>query len=602
MATMYKTPGVYVEEIPKFPPSIAPVETAIPAFIGYTEKAAAGKTDLTFKPVLIESLLEYEKYFGRSNPERFRVDVDFNSDTGEFQVDIVEKPDPQFILYHAIQAFYANGGGKCYIISVGTFLSGRVEITNILLGLDEAKAVDEVTLLISPEAVLLSDTQYGQWATAALKQCAELQDRFTILDVSEDYTTNSDITARFRNRVPSTVDEAKYGAAYYPFIETAFSYILQDSDGNNISFIRLYTEKGSALSGSTTEVAAGKTKYDALLVAEAAYQVALSDFSKAEKAKLIADQIDTIVTTLLAAGVNEEDIKAALYEAIGQSDVPNSIQNAAAGTLAAAATALQTAQDANHAAKETARDTKLNDLDLAKAAMDTASDAILALGDYSYTQLNKVKAKNNALYNMILDKITNSGVVLPPSSLMAGIYATVDESRGVWKAPANVSLASIIRPTLTISSQFQSDLNVDTLAGKSVNAIRAFAGKGSLVWGARTLAGNDNEWRYINVRRLFIFVEESTKKATERFVFEPNDANTWVKVQAMIENFLTVLWRQGALQGVKPEHAFYVAVGLGKTMTALDILEGRMIVEIGMAAVRPAEFIILRFSHKMAES
>ena len=145
-------------------------------------------------------------------------------------------------------------------------------------------------------------------------------------------------------------------------------------------------------------------------------------------------------------------------------------------------------------------------------------------------------------------------------------------------------------------------MNVDATAGKSVNAIRAFVGKGTLVWGARTLAGNDNEWRYVNVRRFFNFVEESVKKATEQFVFEPNDANTWVRVQAMIENFLTVLWRQGALQGVKPEHAFYVAVGLGKTMTALDILEGRMIVEIGMAAVRPAEFIILRFSHKMAES
>jgi Bacteriophage tail sheath protein len=123
-----------------------------------------------------------------------------------------------------------------------------------------------------------------------------------------------------------------------------------------------------------------------------------------------------------------------------------------------------------------------------------------------------------------------------------------------------------------------------------------------LVWGARTLAGNDNEWRYVSVRRFFIFVEESTKKATEQFTFEPNDANTWVKVQAMIENFLTTQWRAGALQGIKPEHAFYVAVGLGKTMTPLDILEGRMIVEIGMAAVRPAEFIILRFSHKMAES
>jgi phage tail sheath protein FI len=97
-------------------------------------------------------------------------------------------------------------------------------------------------------------------------------------------------------------------------------------------------------------------------------------------------------------------------------------------------------------------------------------------------------------------------------------------------------------------------------------------------------------------------VEESTKKATEQFVFEPNDGSTWAKVRGMIENFLILQWRAGALQGAVPEDAFFVKVGLGETMTALDILEGRMIVEIGMAVVRPAEFIILKFSHKMVES
>ena len=97
-------------------------------------------------------------------------------------------------------------------------------------------------------------------------------------------------------------------------------------------------------------------------------------------------------------------------------------------------------------------------------------------------------------------------------------------------------------------------------------------------------------------------VEESVKKATSQFVFEPNDANTWVKVRAMIENFLTLQWRAGALAGAKQEHAFYVRVGLGQTMTAEDILNGYMHVEIGMAVVRPAEFIVLKFSHKLQES
>ena len=120
-----------------------------------------------------------------------------------------------------------------------------------------------------------------------------------------------------------------------------------------------------------------------------------------------------------------------------------------------------------------------------------------------------------------------------------------------------------------------------------------------MIWGARTLAGNDNEWRYVPVRRFFNYVEESVKKATVQFVFEPNDRNTWTRVKSMIENFLVLQWRAGALMGATPEEAFFVKVGLNETMSELDIWEGRMIVEIGMAAVRPAEFIILVFSHKM---
>jgi hypothetical protein len=211
-------------------------------------------------------------------------------------------------------------------------------------------------------------------------------------------------------------------------------------------------------------------------------------------------------------------------------------------------------------------------------------------------------ASSSALYANIKTAIKREGVVVPPGGAIAGVYAAVDGTKGVWKAPANVPLNTVIEPLVNIDNNMQDDLNVDANGGKSINAIRSFFGKGTLVWGARTLAGNDNEWRYVPVRRLFITVEESARKATESFVFEPNDANTWVKVRALLENYLTVLWRQGALAGAKPEHAFFVKCGLGQTMTAQDILEGRLIVEIGMAAVRPAEFIILRFMHKLQQA
>lgn len=216
--------------------------------------------------------------------------------------------------------------------------------------------------------------------------------------------------------------------------------------------------------------------------------------------------------------------------------------------------------------------------------------------------LASIKGSNTALYNLIKRNLASQRVVLPASAAMAGICVRVDRERGVWKAPANEGVAATIAPTVELSREQQKLLNVDATSGKSINAIRSFAGRGILVWGARTLAGNDNEWRYISVRRLFIMIEESTKKASAFAVFEPNDATTWLKVKGMIESYLYGLWEQGALQGSTPNTAYFVKVGLGSTMSSQDVLEGRMIVEIGVAAVRPAEFIILRFSHMTAQA
>jgi len=216
--------------------------------------------------------------------------------------------------------------------------------------------------------------------------------------------------------------------------------------------------------------------------------------------------------------------------------------------------------------------------------------------------LSAVQTADASLYAQIKAKARRIPVQLPPSAAMAGIYVQVDQARGVWKAPANVGVQAVFGPALKFDNSIQDDMNSPT-SGKAVNAIRSFADRGAaVVWGARTMDASSLEFRYISVRRFFNFVEESVKKATYRFVFEPNDANTWVKVRAMIENFLTVQWNAGALMGAKPEHAFFVRVGLNQTMSPVDVLSGYLIIEIGMAVVRPAEFIILRFSHKLPES
>jgi phage tail sheath protein FI len=205
-------------------------------------------------------------------------------------------------------------------------------------------------------------------------------------------------------------------------------------------------------------------------------------------------------------------------------------------------------------------------------------------------------------YNNVLEEIRAKLNELPPSGAMAGLYATVDNSRGVWKAPANVSVSSVNAPTVNISSEGQESLNVDVLAGRSINVIRPFPGVGTLVWGGRTLDGNSQDWRYINVRRTMIMIEQSLKLATRAYVFEPNDANTWITVKSMFINFLTNLWKQGALAGSSPEQAFDVQIGLGSTMTATDILDGKMLITVKVAIVRPAEFIVITFQQQMQQS
>lgn len=216
------------------------------------------------------------------------------------------------------------------------------------------------------------------------------------------------------------------------------------------------------------------------------------------------------------------------------------------------------------------------------------------------TPLGKLAGVNKALHDFVRTALKSHYVTLPPSGAVAGVYCATDAQRGVWKAPANVALAEVLEPAVKLDDADQEGLNVDVAGGKSINAIRAFAGKGTLVWGARTLAGNDDEWRYVPVRRFFNMVEESVRKSTQWVVFEPNDANTWARVRGMIDNYLTQKLRAGALQGSTPQQAFFVRCGLGVTMTALDIAEGRMHIEIGMAAVKPAEFIILKISHPVA--
>jgi phage tail sheath protein FI len=699
MATTYKTPGVYIEEIVKFPPSVAQVETAIPAFIGYTEKATNKiNGDLKLKPTRITSLLEYERFFGFAKPETtISVTItDVSTGNGDSRSIIVDQPTAKepFLMYYSLQLFFANGGGPCYIVSVGrygndlddddspvTAINNSAELKK---GLAELEKADEPTLILFPDATRVSSINptdfYGLY-NSALIQCQDLQDRFTLIDTlgyDESSPTDSNIDD-LRNAISSEKDTIKYGAAYYPHLETILDYAFDidkitlkhysytataydqiaqelvaiedpatgiDAIVTNLvevpapteiagqisdMLLQLYSNDpttGFDLDGTFVTDATRKTafldKLNDLLDSLEQLSVlrnSLNDEANAaistisDENMVIAgtisstlntfnlnftapDKIDSVYTNLkaLKKKLQDENAPAKLLKIIKTDDV--SFDKELKKLLNYTPLNVQTGV----AVSTNSFSTISTNLAALIAAIKSVEGKDLNNGELNGRKLSALETTDNVTYNKILTEIYNLPVTLPPSSAIAGIYARVDKDRGVWKAPANVSLNYVIKPTVKITNLIQDNLNIDTVTGKSINAIRTFTGKGTLVWGSRTLAGNDSEWRYIPVRRFFNMAEESIKKATEQFVFEPNDANTWIRVRAMIENFLILQWRAGALAGAKPEQAFYVRIGLGQTMSAVDILDGKMIIEIGMAVVRPAEFIILRFSHKMQES
>jgi len=206
------------------------------------------------------------------------------------------------------------------------------------------------------------------------------------------------------------------------------------------------------------------------------------------------------------------------------------------------------------------------------------------------------------LYGQIVNYVLSMANLLPPSGAIAGVYTFNDNESGVWKPPANMSIVGAVRLPIRLTDSDQESLNIDPVSGKSINAIRFFNGQGILIWGARTLDGNSQDWQYVSVRRTLTFLEQSIKLAARAYVFAPNNANTWAAVKSMISSFLTSVWKQGGLQGATAEAAFNVSVGLGSTMTADDLLDGYMRITVQVAVVHPAEFIVITIQQKQATS
>jgi len=638
----YKTPDVYVEELSVFPPSVAEVETAIPAFIGYTARATKlVASDLRNTPTRVKSLLEYETYFGGA-PEIVLAEVALDN-SNEF---VSAAFTNDYYLYDSIRSFFDNGGGPCYIVSVGSY-SDTIDRDALKSGLDAIRKYDEPTLLLFPDAAGLDAGKLGAVQQHALKQCADLGDRVAVLDMRRTDYVGGD----FRDTIG--INNLKYGAAYTPWLKVNYSKNVSYDDirgvikkgMTSVTLATLTSDPGiqgtlNKLDAALADADAVETKLATLLAGSPSINASFAALLTAYQTNKTAGNIQAIHQFLyrladlvddLSADVAGTEFSALIGNAIANSLVPaftqliaNERQLAAAigggyteqwgidpdpaatewGDLFdAGAPSASTTPDLTGAATDAAKaDRFIPNIVANFAIINGQIDGLIAASGAYASTYEQALHDTYPVYKNIVRGINDTLSAIPPSGAIAGIYAMVDNQRGVWKAPANVSLSNVIGPVYNFDTDETDNLNVDANAGKSINAIRAFAGKGTLVWGARTLAGNDNEWRYVSVRRFFNMVEESVKKSTYWSVFEPNDANTWVKVRGMIENYLTQKWREGALAGATTKDAFFVRCGLGTTMTSQDILEGRMNVEIGMAVVRPAEFVILKFSHKLQTS
>ncbi|MEO1730067.1 MAG: phage tail sheath C-terminal domain-containing protein [Pseudomonadota bacterium] len=510
------------------------MDTAIPAFIGYTEKAEVDGKPLYNEPIRIHSLKRFVEVFGKGfRPERTvktvsKAEVQIDPDSYDVSVETADGQTlyfstdhssvQTFALFASVKLFFANGGDCCYVTSVGNYTDSGSAMAGVSIDLEKLEAglaaVGEIvgpTMLVVPDAVYMASDGQEYWqctdfyklVASMLAQCTALQDRIALVEPYGSQYLNADhpvefgqnlntVISEFRAKLP-TEQDLSYGVCYFPFIETS---IFSKKDVDYRDF-----------------------KFSGLRVALEAQAKSLFEGNDLAQVLALIDQAD-----------------------------PKS-ENA----------------------PKTPKAIELLDRNL--------TDNLPVLADME-------------------SQLAASLGVLPPCGAMAGVMAKVDADKGVWSAPANVALNYVIAPSVPISSQQQEDLNAP-IDGKSVNAIRQLTTLGTVPWGARTLLGNSHDWRYIQVRRTVIYLEQSIKNALANFDFAANDGKTWGMAAAATSTFLHEIWSQGGLLGNSQDEAYTVECGLGSTMTSQDILDGVMVVQVHVAIMRPAEFIVLSFRQKV---
>ncbi len=614
-----KTPGVYIVEKEAFPNSIVEVATAIPAFIGYTEKAINGTKSLISVPWKIHSMNEFELYFGKAPLH-------------QFELEPTPKNSKSFIEVDPKKTYEAVTQGSPLTNLTATVTAYSVAETALKKGTEEAKKKEALATHEKATATLIRiGTEYLGLVEHLLKALEMTQAEVaTYKEITEAFDSFQK-KIRSMQEKDSFVEAALLKKNADDLIRTikAFSlpqgtltkyYQLKRID--QFSFYQhmqfFYANGGGTcyiVSVGNYEAALNKEQMiravDTLLIEREPTMVIVPeavnlqqqecyDLQNAVAAHCALMRNRVTIMDIYGGYKDRKDSSGDVIQTFREK-INTPFLNYATAYYPWLHTSLVSDKDI-HRPLIVERQIALLKAILKLSAHPSLHELIDKIGTVTepaeLESIHQLLCRDHLVYSMIVKEMLRQLNLMPVASAMAGIYSMLDHMRDVWYAPANIGITGITGPAVAISQKDQEDLNVP-LDGKAVNAIRNLTGEGVRVWGARTLDGHSLDWKYIHVRRTMIMLEESIRTAMKPYIFEPNNAQTWLSVRTMISHFLEGIWKRGGLAGARAEDAFHVHVGLGTTMTPHDILDGMMRITVLVSVVRPAEFIEINFQQQM---
>lgn len=558
----YLSPGVYVEEFDSSPRSIEGVGTSTAGFVGM-----AVRGPVIGAPELAGSFAEFQRKFGGFLSEQTH---------GEYRY-----------LAYSVEQYFVNGGTRCFIMRVAPEDASCASCQEGLLRITAAnpgKWGDRVTVTFEDTNNLRMQMieKLGE-RTYRAKNAAGFSDGDTVRFGSEYNRIERAADGQILFAQEFEADIVDASILPKNFVQSCEAVVTVRMDDE----IEQY--EGVSLNASTPGFLVKRLAKSTLVRLE--YQPAEGCGPVSELVSGGASRRTAVFTLSGGSDGSLSNVNAGVY--IGSDEGPGKrtgiqsfLENDAVSILAAPGVTIPEVAVSLVAHCERLK-SRFAVLDIPRDLTKTGD--ILAYRDI-------VDSTYAALYHpwlQIYDRLNKKPAFVPPSGAVLGVYSRTDTTRGVHKAPANETVFCN-----GLSTSFNT-AEQDILNPKGVNLIRSFPGQGIRIWGARTASSNSN-FKYVNVRRLFIYVEESIKAATNWVVFEPNDASLWSRVRLTVSSFLDTLWRTGALSGGSASDAYFVDIG-PTTMTQDDIKNGRLICEIGIAPSRPAEFVIFRVTQHTAE-